>query len=222
MLIAWRSPIGFFAAVAIFLAAGCSNGIKATGAWKEPRPADAPYQRVLVIGVSPESRMRRSFEEQMTDALNATGGTRVTASIFVGSEMNTASLSKDTVIAMIGRIGADAVLVTRMVGHNVTQGETREEAILKIGPTITIEQEVGVTAVWVSDFSLTQVPGQIEANEDAMIESTVYDVGEKGRPVYQISIEDKFKNASADIIPDVAGDLAAVIARELHRDGVVR
>jgi hypothetical protein len=50
----------------------------------------------------------------------------------------------------------------------------------------------------------------------------MHDVAEKGRPVYQISIEDKFKNASADIIPDVAGDLATVIARELHRDGVVR
>lgn len=205
----------------ILAVAACSH-VTGTGAWEEPRPADVPYQRVLVIGISPESRMRRSFEQQMTEDLNAGGGTKATSSIFVGSEMNTEALSKDIVVKMVRKIDADAVLVTRMVNDKVKEGRTKEQEILKVEPTITIDQSVDVTAVWVSDFNLTDVPGQIEAEEDAMIEATIYDVADKGRPVYRVMVEDKFKNENADVIPDVAGDVATVIARELRRDGVVR
>jgi hypothetical protein len=201
--------------------AACSH-VSGTGAWEEPRPANVPYQRVLVIGVSPESRVRRSFEQQMAEALNASGATWAVSSVYVESQMNVAALTKERVIAMIEKIDADAVLVTRMVGNTVKEGRTKEQEILKIGPTVTIDQTVNVTAVWVSDFNLTHVPGQIEAEEDALIEATVYDVASRGKPVYRVEIEDSFKNASADIIPDVAGEVASVIARELHRDGVVR
>jgi hypothetical protein len=224
MMVIFRQPHRGAAQLAIcallLTVAACSN-VSGTGAWEEPRPANVPYQRVLVIGVSPESRMRRSFEQQMAEALNASGATRATSSVYVESQMNVAALTKERVIAMIEKIDADAVLVTRMVGDTVKEGRTKEEEILKIGPTVTIDQTVNVTAVWVSDFNLTHVPGQIEAEEDVRIEATVYDVASRGKPVYRVEVEDKFKNASADIIPDVAGEVASVIARELHRDGVV-
>lgn len=211
-----------FAMSALLLGVAACSHVSGAGAWQEPRPANVPYQRVLVIGVSPESRVRRSFEQQMAEAINASGATRATSSVYVESEMNVAALTKERVIEMITRTKADAVLVTRMVSATVTAAKSKDQAILKVGPTITIDESANATAVWVSDFNLTQVSGRLEADEDAMIEATVYDVASKGRPVYRISIADKFENASADIIPDVAGDVASVIARELHRDGVVR
>ncbi len=75
------------ALLALLLTPGCGTRTSATGVWSEPRPAQVPYQNVLVVGVMPNSRMRRSFEQQVTDAI-AAGGTRATASVFVSSEMD--------------------------------------------------------------------------------------------------------------------------------------
>lgn len=205
---------------AVLTIMGCGTGTSATGTWREPRSASAPYGHVLVVGISPNSRVRRSFEHQLTEAIS-TGGTRATASIFVASEMGAGALSPETVRAMVEKSGSDAVLVTRLLGRTVTSGMSQERVDVKAGRTVTVIESLGVTEVYAANYSLNKEPGELVAKSKAIIETSVYDVADNGRVVYVITTNTKFEEVDGDALVDITGNLADAIAGRLRSDRLV-
>lgn len=98
-------------ALALLVAACASTRI--TAAWIDPAYQGPPFRRILVVGVTPESAVRRVFEDEFVRALQGAGVEGV-ASYALLPEDGPAALErlKDAV----EHERADAVLVTRVVG----------------------------------------------------------------------------------------------------------
>jgi hypothetical protein len=171
----------FAGIVALCAVAGCGTGTSATGEWREPRSANAPYDHVLVVGVSPNSRVRRSFAKS----------------------------------------GADAVVVTRLLGRSVSSGITQERVDVKAGRTVTVIEQPGMTEVYAANYSLTREPGELVAKSKAIIEATLYDVADSGRAVYVVTVNTRFEETDGDVLVDVTGNLADAIAAELRSNRLV-
>lgn len=201
--------------------AGCGTGTTASGDWTGQKPVSMPYTQVLVVGVAANSRMRRSFEQQAVEAITA-GGSAASASIFVASGMNLGPLDRDSVLAMVKKTDADAVLITRLVDRTVTMGQTQGKAYVKVGPQITVIEEPGLTEIYESNYTVHPVEGLAVAKSDANIESTLYDVRDNGRAVYKVAVNTRFEETDAEVIVDVAGNLAEAITGKLRGDGLIR
>ena len=210
-----------FAALALLAIAGCGTGTSATGEWRPPRSANVPFSNVLVVGISANSRVRRSFEEQLVQYLSA-GGTKASASILLGSAMGSETLTRDAVLAMVKDTGADAVVVTKLIRRTVKAGETQETVDIKIGPQITVYEDAGLTEIFASNITMTEEPGQLTAKSKAALETSVYDVADKGRVVYKIATTSKFTEINGDAIIDITGNIAEAVSKQLRSDHLVR
>jgi hypothetical protein len=195
-------------------------GTSASGDWREPQTTNAPYDHVLVVGVTPSSRVRRSFEHQLSDAIS-TGSTKASASVFVASDIRARDLSAETVKAMVEKSGADAVLVTRLLARTVTAGISQERVDVKPGETVTVIEEPGMTEIYAANYSLNLEPGELVAKSKATIESTLYDVADNGRIVYVINTNSKFEETDGDALVDITGDIADAVADRLRSDRLI-
>lgn len=108
----------FVAAVAM-CAAGCAGGGTQVSSWKDTAVAPAPFQRIVVVGLTDDDVTRRLFENTFTEELNKRGNDAVAGYTFLpkGAEAH-----PDSALALIKSKGFDAVLTARSMG--VTTEET--------------------------------------------------------------------------------------------------
>lgn len=208
------------AGLSLLAASGCGTGTRATGEWNEPRPVGLPYHHVLIVGATPNSRVRRSFEEQMAEDI-AKGETDASPSILIGSAMGTEAINRDTVAAMTESTGADAVLVTRLISRTTKPGKTQEKVDIKAQPMLSITKEPGLTTVFASNYTMTLEPGEDIIKSNARIESVMYDVDDNGRPVYKVAVTSKFTESTGDELMDITGNIADAISKALHEAKLV-
>lgn len=106
--------------VLVTLAGGCSSGGKTTvSSWKDPDVKPAPFQRIVVVGLSGDNVTRRLFEDTFTATLKERGNDAVAGYTFLppGAESN-----PDSALGVIKQQGFDGVLTARSMG--VTTEET--------------------------------------------------------------------------------------------------
>jgi hypothetical protein len=197
------------------LLGGCGARTSITSRWEEPRPAAIPFGHVLVVGVSENSRLRRSFEEALAVKLG-TGGTRTTASVRAGNPTQT--LDRDLVVAMVRSTGADAVLVTRLTSRKakLEEGETRVG--VKTSQVSSLSDGPGLIELFSQSYHEYEEPGELTARSRAILESTLYLAVDGGRLVYTLITKAEFEEGKDDVV----GDVATAIARQLRSDGLVR
>ncbi len=102
-----------FLVVGIIVALGaCSVGPQITRTQALLESADAPYRKILVVVLLPSFDSRRYFEDEVVKQLAERG----TAAVASTSMMNTKTpVTRQTFLAMVEKIGADAVVVTQLV-----------------------------------------------------------------------------------------------------------
>ncbi|UCG11072.1 MAG: hypothetical protein JSU72_10925 [Deltaproteobacteria bacterium] len=100
-------------AVVVSLSTYFCGATELTHIWKEDAYTGAPYSSVLVIGVTDEEAVRRSFENRFVRKLKGKGIEAFSSAAVISSEKR---LKKEVIIAAIQELGADAVLVTHLVG----------------------------------------------------------------------------------------------------------
>jgi hypothetical protein len=122
---------------------------------------------------------------------------------------------------MVAKSGADAVVVTRLLGRSVSSGITQERVDVKAGRTVTVIEQPGMTEVYAANYSLTREPGELVAKSKAIIEATLYDVADSGRAVYVVTVNTRFEETDGDVLVDVTGNLADAIAAELRSNRLV-
>lgn len=203
------------AALVATLLAGCGARTSVTSRWEEPRPAAIPFGHVLVVGVSENSRLRRSFEEALAAKLGA-GGTRSTASVRAGNP--TQPLDRDLVVAMVGSTGADAVLVTRLTSRKarLEEGETRVG--VKTQQVSSLADGPGLVELFSQSYQEYEEPGELTARSKAILESTLYQAVDGGRLVYTVVTKAEFEEGKDDVVDAVS----TAIVRQLKTDGLVR
>lgn len=203
------------ATLLVALLAGCGARTSVTGEWQEPRSAKAPFTNVLVVGISPTSQSRRSFETALVQLI-AADGTKASASITVGGAKQ--PLTPETITEMVRKTGADAVLVTRLASRKVSlkEGETR------VGVKTQQPSSLGDISSPGDLFSTTyneyEEPGELSARSSADLETSLYEATDGERLVYTLKIKAKFDEGKDDVIAEVT----TAIASQLRREHLIR
>lgn len=109
---------GLYCLAAALVAAGCAP-TALVHEWKSPGYTGRPFDRVLVLAASPDPEVRRVYEEAFVQELAAMGLTAMAAHAVIEGQ---GKASEQQIQEAVGEVGADAVLVTRMIGRQHQMG----------------------------------------------------------------------------------------------------
>ena len=119
--------------LAVALAA-CSTGPQVTRTQDVSESADTPYRKILVVTLLSSFDSRRYLEDEVVRQLSALGTDAVAST----SMMNTKTpVTRQTFMAMVEKIDADAVMVTRLASleSKGTVKDMRPETTYNFRPT---------------------------------------------------------------------------------------
>ena len=99
--------------IAVLVAAlcGCATS-ELTNTWKDPKYHGAPVKKVMVVGISNQASVRRTFEDTFAEILRAKGVEAIPSHTVVAED---GQLAEGRLRAAVEQSGADSVLITRMV-----------------------------------------------------------------------------------------------------------
>lgn len=104
-IVAWR----IIAAALLF--SGCA-ATQIINQWTHPGYTAASFRRIMVIGVSKQTSIRRTFEDEFVAQLKATGIDAVPSYQFIPED---GQVEESRLKQAVTRAGADAVITTRLV-----------------------------------------------------------------------------------------------------------
>ena len=108
-----KTPFVALSACLLVLAAcKTTSATSFSQSYRNPGYEETVFQRVLVIGVSPDPEGRQAFENALASAIANQGGTAAPSYTVLP---NDEKLSEDELHAVIQRDGVDGVLVTRLL-----------------------------------------------------------------------------------------------------------
>jgi hypothetical protein len=110
-----RNPLGYLMIVAMLLAACATTQLNSV--WKDPNYQARPT-RIMVIGVARNPINRRLLEDEFVAQLKARG-TEAIASYTVLPDRQ--QDDRDAIAAKVKEMGADTILITRMVSKKLVQ-----------------------------------------------------------------------------------------------------
>lgn len=90
---------------------GCAT-TELTNTWKDPQYAGGAVKKVMVVGISTQAGVRRTFEDTFAEILKTNGVEVVPSHTLVPQD---GPMPEDRLRAAVVQSGADAVLITRMV-----------------------------------------------------------------------------------------------------------
>ena len=213
----------WWVALGLVLAA-CTPELTLQPAWQPGGRQAAPFANVLVVGVSRSFDRRRFFETAAAAAL-AAPGVQATAST---SRLKASDrLDRDTVAALVRDLGADAVMVTRIVDQATElRAQPGREVLKQPNPADTVTAyDPAASVLYGYDYGMTaEAPVPVVARR-ATVTTEVFAVAD-GRLVYRIDSVVQVEAASnrRSSTSDVAllDRVGRKLASRLRRDGVVR
>jgi hypothetical protein len=192
----------------------CATGPQITRTQPLAEDADAPYQKVLVIALLSSFDARRLLEDEVVSQL-ARRGTEAVSST---SMMNTKTpVTRQTFLAMVKKIHADAVVVTQLASlqSTGTMVDMNPEATHTFRPTYYYN-------VWSHELDEYAEPQAVELKHSLVLATQVYSVSRK-EAVWGIESKSTIVQ-EFDRIGDISViyDEANAIANYLSRDGLIR
>jgi len=147
----------------------CAAPSKLTSSWTDPAAANRGFKKVVVVAATPNATVRRQFEDAFTAELRARGVDAVQSYSFSGQ----GQLDKDAALAKLREVGADGVVVARLVDKQ--QYETYYP------PTYsTVAAPSAYYGGWYGYYSMgysyMSSPGYVATNQVYKVETNVYDV----------------------------------------------
>jgi hypothetical protein len=140
------------------LLASCTTAsIKET--WRSPEAHEAPYRKLLVIGITQQPNLRQSFENIFSETLRQHGVTAVRSYTLLDdlSKANQAQIQ-----ALAKQVGADAVVVTRVVSrsehtsYHLATGSLQQQTVVMYESGPTSSTAIAMSAVGI-------VPGEMDS-----------------------------------------------------------
>ena len=117
------------AACAAAVLSSCASSTQLTKSWADPGAANRSYQKLVIVGVSANTTLRRSYEDSFVEALKLRSVPSTPSYTFTGE----GPLDRAAVNAKVKEMGADAVLVTRLVDQE-TVDQTYPPSYSTAGP----------------------------------------------------------------------------------------
>lgn len=218
----WRASRFALAFVAGTLAlAGCSGQPSVDSAWNDKASARTTFQRVLVVGISPDYDQRCAFEASLRGQLRSEHTAAFTSCDSMRADEK---LTREAIERVVAAKQADAVIATRLVATKATGREggtrdTRGHAMYKATDTgwaygYGYYGTYGVPVVY-GEFEATASVFSLTGEVD--VASQVFET--KGATdVYAMQTKAKGLETREVALLTLAG----TIADRLRRDGVVR
>jgi hypothetical protein len=104
---------GLYCLAAALVAAGCAP-TALVHEWKSPGYTGRPFDRVLVLTASTDPEVRRVYEDAFVQELAAMGVTAMASHAVIEGQ---GEVSEQQIQEAVGKVNANAVLVTRMIGR---------------------------------------------------------------------------------------------------------
>lgn len=205
------AQLACISALASLAASGCAGGDRVVKIYEDASFSGGPFANVLVVGVGPNADNRRRFELSVADAIGA-GGTSARASIQV---MGGASqpVTRDSVAAAARSIGADAVLVTRLVDSSVRTETEQGPSVLEVER----RDDIPLVDAFRYTYSEYEDPMVVTTIRTVVLATDLYDVTTEAR-VWSVESTSMNKESVYDIVDGASSALAGALAR----DGLIR
>lgn len=200
MFLYLRNPL-FYLITATMLIAACAT-TQLNAVWKDPSYQTRPA-RILVIGVAKNPINRRVFEDEFIVQLKAHGTDAVASYTVLPDKLQA---DREEIAAKVKSIGADAILITRLVSKKIVQTYVPGYAVPAYGPYAYgphAYHPPPYYSTWPDyygrGYSYMYTPGYIAEDEYAVIESNLYEA-KSDKLVWAASSETGINNFDKSII----------------------
>jgi hypothetical protein len=189
------SPLSFLIMLALLLS-GCAS-TQLTSTWKDPAYQVHPT-KVMVIGMSKQPLKRRIFEEEFVTQLKA-HGTDAVASYKVLPDKK--QDDQEAIAAKVKELGADAVLITRLVSKKTVQ-------VYVPGTPYFPPPYYGRWGDYYDyGYRTMYTPGYMAEEQYAVIETNLYDTA-KDSLIWAATSETEISGADQSLIKEFIGIMA--------------
>jgi len=207
----WQKAMCVFG-ISVVVAA-CSTAPQVTTTQKFAESADAPYENILVIFLADKFDSRRYLETEVVKILVENGTHAVASTSMMDSRT---PKTRQTFVAMVDDIGADAVLVTQIANlqSEGTVVDMNPEATYNFRPTYYYN-------VWSVDLQEYMEPQAVNFEHALSLATQLYSVSAED-VVWAIEAQSNIKQAF-DKGPDysIYIDEAKAITASLRKDGLI-
>lgn len=159
--------------VAVAALASCAPTTQLTSSWSDPDAGGRKYQKIAIVGVSPQTARRHMYEDAFVAALQKRGTGAVASYSLAGD----GKLDKETAASKLQEAGVDAVIVTRLVDKETVQEYYPPSYTTMSAPGAYYG---GWYGYYNMGYSYESSPGYVMENKVYRIETNLYAVqGEK-------------------------------------------
>jgi hypothetical protein len=162
-------PLRIFAlaiAVALGLAA-CAASTKIVNQWVSPDYTSPRFRKIMVIGVSKQPSIRRTFEDLFVTKLKAAGVDAVPSYLYIPED---GQVDEGRLQAAVKQAGADAVIITRLV--RVEKKTEVSPGFYQPAPALGFYR--GYSAAWVGYYE----PPRVYQYDVYISETSLYDMNQ--------------------------------------------
>jgi len=143
----------------IALLLSCAKGTTFTSVWKDDAYHGGKVNKVLVIGVSKKSEIRRIFEKEFVRQLKGMGVDGVASYTVLSSER---MLEKGAILEQLRKAGADACLITQLIA--------REDAVAEKAP-----EDKDLTSQYPRSYNYSQNRRYIMEDDAVSLKTNLYE-----------------------------------------------
>ena len=157
------------AALALLSLTSCAATSQLTTSWADTAAAGHTFKKVVVVVASPNSAVRRMYEDTFAAELRARGVEAIPSYTVVGE----GQLNKDEASAKLKEIGADGVIVTRLVDKQTVENYYPPTYSTYAAPSAYYGGWYGYYSM---GYSYMTSPGYVEENKVYRLETNLYDI----------------------------------------------
>lgn len=201
----------------ILLLSSCVSTSKLTASWIDPEFKRSQVRSILVLGVSGEDLLRRTFEDEMAAQLRQYGLTAIPSYRSIpGKEIP----KQEEMEEWVGTRKVDGIIVSRLL-------ETRQETVVQPGYTTRlgaysgpywgrsrhpwVDPYHGWYGYYSGSYDVLHYPPEVSHYEVYIIETTLYLVA-TDQPVWsvraEISVEKDMNRSIEDLVADLIDNMA--------------
>jgi hypothetical protein len=194
---------------------GCV-GASVRSTWAPDAPHDQTFTKILVVGVTPNRDLRCEFESTFASQLKSTATTVITSCSQMGAQE---PLTRETVERAVAATHADAVLATRLVSAQTSQGQgngrdTRGDSRYKA-----TDFGYGAYGMPVTELEFQTAPPLTSITSSIHVVTRLYDARD-GKLVY--TLDTKTKAHDIDSTQATLMTITAPTADRLRHEGLIR
>ena len=180
--------------------AGCAASTKIVNQWTSPDYTSPRFKKIMVIGVSKQASIRRTFEDEFVTKLKAAGVEALPSYLYIPED---GQVDESRLQAAVKQAGADAVIITRLV--RVDKKSEVSPGFYRPGP---VGFYGGYSAAWYGYYE----PPRVYQYDVYISETSLYDMNQL---VWAGTAE---TTDTGDITKEIQGYVVAVIEALKNRN----